>query len=208
MKKIAEQSEKNNGNAYDDIYVERVKKGQDNQDIRRWIRLMRYFKGGDLADLGCLDSGIVDFIINKPNSTYTGLDLASEAMRYQRLKYKEYKNVFFMAEDLYNTPFQDGAFDYVVLGEVLEHLDEPQAAINEAMRILRDGGTLAISTPLEEEKEIGAIDKERHIWSFSEEDIRRMVSSFGPVVTARMGSQYFPVYKYAWPTLFAYVTKK
>lgn len=209
MKKLTHQSEKNSGEAYDEIYHARAKKGVDSHDLKRWVRLVRYFDKGDLVDLGCLDSAIVDFVSKKKDTTYTGIDLAQEAIFAQRMKYRDKKErVTFLVENLYETPFQDAAFDYAVLGEVLEHLDEPQKAIDEAMRILKPGGVLAISTPLEEEKEPGAIDKDRHIWSFSEQDLKDMLLPYGEVKVSKIGSQYFPVYKYAWPTLFAYCFKK
>ncbi|MFZ2152250.1 MAG: methyltransferase domain-containing protein, partial [Minisyncoccia bacterium] len=104
--------------------------------------------------------------------------------------------------------FQDGAFDYAVLGEVIEHLENPQGAIDEAMRILKKGGTLAISTPLEEAIEPGAVDAHRHLWSFSENDLKQMLSKHGEVKFSVVGSQFFPTYKYRWKTLFAFVTKK
>jgi SAM-dependent methyltransferase len=42
-----------------------------------------------------------------------------------------------LAEDL---PFPDGTFDTVVSFDVLEHCDDPRAAVNEIARVLRPGG--------------------------------------------------------------------
>ncbi|MEK7120966.1 MAG: class I SAM-dependent methyltransferase [Patescibacteria group bacterium] len=197
----------NSSQEYDRIYEERQKRGQDAHDMRRWGKLLRYFSHGDIIDLGCLDSGIVDLVKNRKDTTYTGIDIAELAIHTQKIKYKNYENVSFFPADLYETPFQDEAFDYVVLGEVIEHLDEPQKAITEAMRILRKDGTLALSTPLEEEKEIGAIDKDRHVWSFSKQDIIDLLSPYNEPKIQIIGSQYFPTYKYAWPTLIAFCKK-
>jgi SAM-dependent methyltransferase len=44
-------------------------------------------------------------------------------------------------------PFADGEFDRIVAAEVLEHIWEDVAAIRELVRVLRPGGTLAISVP-------------------------------------------------------------
>ena len=44
-------------------------------------------------------------------------------------------------------PFDDDAFDRVVASEVLEHLPDDVSAIAELVRVLRPGGTLAVSVP-------------------------------------------------------------
>jgi SAM-dependent methyltransferase len=44
-------------------------------------------------------------------------------------------------------PFPDGAFDHVVVAEVLEHIDDDRGAIRELARVLRPGGTLAVTVP-------------------------------------------------------------
>jgi SAM-dependent methyltransferase len=49
--------------------------------------------------------------------------------------------------DALRLPFPDGVFDIVVLAEVLEHLPDDRAAIVEAARVLRSGGTLAVTVP-------------------------------------------------------------
>ncbi|RNL79539.1 class I SAM-dependent methyltransferase [Nocardioides marmorisolisilvae] len=44
-------------------------------------------------------------------------------------------------------PFADGEFDRVVCSEVLEHIWEDVTAIKELIRVLRPGGTMAITVP-------------------------------------------------------------
>lgn len=48
-------------------------------------------------------------------------------------------------------PFPDNKFDSLTIIEVLEHLHSPKRAIKEALRVLKPGGTLVASFPLEEE---------------------------------------------------------
>ena len=49
--------------------------------------------------------------------------------------------------DAGSLPFADAEFDRVVAAEVLEHLPADVAAIEELARVLRPGGTLAVSVP-------------------------------------------------------------
>ena len=44
-------------------------------------------------------------------------------------------------------PFPDGTFDRVIASEVLEHIPDDTAAIRELARVLRPGGTMAVTVP-------------------------------------------------------------
>ncbi len=44
-------------------------------------------------------------------------------------------------------PFGDGEFELVLCAETLEHVRDVQLLLSEARRVLRPGGTLAITTP-------------------------------------------------------------
>jgi SAM-dependent methyltransferase len=49
--------------------------------------------------------------------------------------------------DLTSLPFDDASFDGVVLGEVLEHIEDDRRALAEVARVLRQEGVLALSVP-------------------------------------------------------------
>jgi len=49
--------------------------------------------------------------------------------------------------DALSLPFVDGEFDRVVAAEVLEHIPDDEAAISELTRVLRPGGTIAVTVP-------------------------------------------------------------
>ena len=63
--------------------------------------------------------------------------------------------------DATSMPFGDGAFDRVIAAEVLEHILDDQAAMNELARVLRPGGLAAITVP--------AFLPERICWALSSE---------------------------------------
>jgi SAM-dependent methyltransferase len=63
--------------------------------------------------------------------------------------------------DARRLPFADGSFDRVVAAEVLEHIVEDDAAIAELARVLRPGGTMAVTVP--------AWMAERICWALSDE---------------------------------------
>ena len=63
--------------------------------------------------------------------------------------------------DALRLPFADGAFDRVVASEVLEHIPDDAGAAAELARVLRPGGTMAVTVP--------AWLPERVCWALSEE---------------------------------------
>jgi SAM-dependent methyltransferase len=49
--------------------------------------------------------------------------------------------------DALRLPFADGAFDRVIAAEVLEHIPDDASAMAELARVLRPGGTMAVTVP-------------------------------------------------------------
>jgi SAM-dependent methyltransferase len=49
--------------------------------------------------------------------------------------------------DALHLPFPDGSFDRVICSEVLEHIPDDRAAMGELARVLRPGGTMAVTVP-------------------------------------------------------------
>lgn len=195
----------NNPSEYNRIFFERQKQSADIADIRRWKKMLKYYSQGRLLDAGCLDS-LIPIMAKKRNihSEIWGIDIADQAIQYMAEKYP-YINYHVM--DIYHTDFPENFFDYITAGEVLEHLEYPKQAIQEFHRILKSGGVLAVSFPLEEVKEIGAVDRDRHLWSFSLEDVYDFGSQFRKMKTAVLKSIKFPKYRYIWDQIIAYFWK-
>ena len=49
--------------------------------------------------------------------------------------------------DALNLPFADDSFDVVIAAEILEHIPQDTAAMAELVRVVRPGGTVAVSVP-------------------------------------------------------------
>ncbi|WP_181957760.1 class I SAM-dependent methyltransferase [Nonomuraea longispora] len=60
-------------------------------------------------------------------------------------------------------PFEDGVFDRVIAAEVLEHIPDDMAAMREIFRVLRPGGTAAVTVPsFLPERICWALDEDYH----------------------------------------------
>lgn len=198
---------KNTPEEYDSIFKQR--KGYiDWQDLRRQKAMLKYFKGGNILDIGCLDSVVPHLLIEYTlagDSRYVGTDVATEVIRERNLEFYDCPGVAFLVDDIYNSKL-DKKFNYVLLGEVLEHLQYPQDATYKALDLVKQGGWLVISVPYKEHLEPGAVDGDRHIWSFDKKDFE-FLKEYGEVKYKILRSQYFPKYKYCWPQLIIYVKK-
>jgi ubiquinone/menaquinone biosynthesis C-methylase UbiE len=52
-----------------------------------------------------------------------------------------------LSADATRLPFPDGAFDAIIAAEILEHIPDDAAAMAEIARVLRPGGTVAVTVP-------------------------------------------------------------
>jgi ubiquinone/menaquinone biosynthesis C-methylase UbiE len=58
------------------------------------------------------------------------------------------KNVLLAQADVFSLPLQDRSTDIVLSVNLLDRVSDPQSALREARRILRPGGALLLTTPL------------------------------------------------------------
>ncbi len=82
----------------------------------------------------------------RPDLWVVGGDLSRRAIREARSRDAI---GHYLVLDACRLPFRSGAFDAVVFLDVLEHVPEPAAMIQECVRVLRAGGILHAFVPLE-----------------------------------------------------------
>jgi SAM-dependent methyltransferase len=98
-----------------------------------------------VLEAGCGVGAQTKIIATKnPDSNLISVDISEDSIKeaQQQIKSLEIKNVEFRKADIYNLPFKDETFDFVIICFVLEHLHNPIQALNELKRVLKEGGTM------------------------------------------------------------------
>jgi ubiquinone/menaquinone biosynthesis C-methylase UbiE len=97
-------------------------------------RITRFVQQMGLKDKRVLDVGAGTGYLQDVVANYVGLDISSTAKRFFRKPYVEAS-----ATDM---PFQDGEFDALWSIWVLEHVPNPEQALTEMRRVVKNGGLL------------------------------------------------------------------
>ena len=110
--------------------------------IRRYVPL----EGRRMLDIGCGVGAFVRRLADLSAHVY-GVDIDGERVRRgaQALGPAEGGGLAVAVSE--SLPFQDGAFDLVLLHEVLEHVRDDALTLREACRVTRPGGNVVVFCP-------------------------------------------------------------
>jgi len=104
-----------------------------------------FSKGSLVLEAGCGVGAQTKIIAPKnPESNFLSIDLSETSLREARelIQSLHITNVEFRQADIYHLPFTDETFDSVLICFVLEHLQNPKAALRELKRVVKQGGTM------------------------------------------------------------------
>lgn len=147
-------------------------------DMERHELLASKFKGGTYVDVGCFDSIMPILIAERfPKSTVYAFDYAPKLIDFLEIRFSKVKyRCQNISEGL---PFDRESVDYVCAGELIEHLKDPAAFVQDALRVLKPGGWLAISTPFEAVKRSSGdeVGGDAHLWRWTKADIEQLLGT-------------------------------
>lgn len=132
-------------------------------------------KAGDkrinCLDVGCSNGHISDFL--RRFGYTSGFDMSFESLS---LNGKKGSNV---QADARAIPYKDGKFDLVTMLDVVEHVDDDKAVLNEIHRVCRKDAALVISVPA-----LSCLWGEHDIWNghkrrYSRTDIKNIARASG-----------------------------
>ena len=103
----------------------------------------RHIPSGRTLDIGCGRSLFADLNVSFPFKVCSG-DLNYESVHARAV---EVPHQAWGVFDAAAVPFQDGQFDAVFAGEVIEHVIDVRQTLREWWRVLKPGGVAIITTP-------------------------------------------------------------
>lgn len=156
-----------------EVYDEKFDRKLGIFDTERFEKLAKYFTGGVYVDVGCFDSVMPALLAERyPDSEIHAIDHAPGMIAFLASHLPKVK---YAVGNCYKLDFKDNSVDCVVAGEIIEHLERPEDFVKEALRILKPGGYLAVSTPFEERgHDIGG---PYHMWRWEVKDVAELLGT-------------------------------
>jgi SAM-dependent methyltransferase len=117
--------------------------------LKRYQFAAPWCRGAEVLDAAC-GVGYGSAFLGEVAAHVVGLDRDEPAIAYARARYAR-PNVEFRVGDVLALDFPDASFDAVCSFETIEHVEDADAFVAEAARVLRPGGVFLVSTPRADE---------------------------------------------------------
>jgi len=152
---------------------------------RTWEATARGLVGlmqlGDVLDAGSGDGTMAQLLAPRAKSV-TCLDRSEKMVEAAQRRLAKMRNATVRLGDVHELPFEDGAFDHVMLFNILTQATTPARVVSEATRVLRHGGNLSIVTlASHDHADVSANYRDIHP-GFSTSQLRRMLQKAGLAV--------------------------
>jgi SAM-dependent methyltransferase len=101
--------------------------------------------GAKVLEAGCGVGAQTRLLVkHSPDAAFTCIDISEKSLACaKKLKDRDgFERVTFQQANIHSLDFADEAFDHIFICFVLEHLDDPVAALTELKRVLKPAGTI------------------------------------------------------------------
>lgn len=113
--------------------------------LKRYDFARQFCAGADVLDVAC-GAGYGAAYLAEQAKNVVGVDLSDETIDHARRRYA-LVNVAFRVGDAERLSDPDATYDVVCSFETIEHVSDPEQALSEFARVLRQNGALLVSTP-------------------------------------------------------------
>lgn len=173
---------------------EEIRKNYYDESIKnRLVELGLLKKNMTIIDLGAGD-GYISRAIAKSVKKVIAVDISAEMLKELKKKAREagIKNIETVESDGCDMPLEGGIADMVCASMYLHHIEEPENAVAEIRRILKEGGKVFLSDFYEHsDKELK--DKMHDVWpGFKPDKIKAWFekSGFGEVTVEKLSGDF------------------
>ncbi len=105
--------------------------------------IKKYVKPGNVLDIGCAYGLMLQRFPN--NTKKFGIDVSKHAISVAKKNLPRARLLTHNIED--KIPFPQNYFDLIICNDVLEHIEKPELALKNIIRVLKKGGVLYITSP-------------------------------------------------------------
>ena len=154
---------------------------------KRILKYLKEQKKGIFLDVGC-SSGELMYFVKKIGFDVKGVELNPRTANIAKANGLDVE--IKMVE---NANYQENYFDYVHMGDLIEHVADPRKLVDEVQRILKPGGQLIILTPNMEcfwsrsTRALwrlfgipwGVVTPPHHLYQFGAENLKRLLNENG-----------------------------
>ncbi len=109
-----------------------------NHRLKKIVNLIEKEKPKKILDVGCGNGTLLNLLTSNKNYDLHGVDVYEQ--KNTKWKYK-------LCDITDKIDYPAGYFDLVVLGEIIEHVPDPDHLLAEAHRVLKKDGCLIVTTP-------------------------------------------------------------
>lgn len=129
--------------------------------IARYNVAFQYIDNVDVLDIAC-GSGYGSQLLSHRAKSVTAVDVSEEAISYAQ-KHHNNSNILWKQQDFFETT---GLYDTIICFETIEHLKDINKAQEHLIKLLKPGGILLFSVPLNEVR--GANEHHHHVFSVAD----------------------------------------
>ncbi len=98
-----------------------------------------------ILDIGCGTGQLLSKLALKyKTAKLIGIDLTPAMLKIAKQKLKPYKNIQLQEASVEKLPFKDKSFDYVLTTEAFHHFPDPNKALQEMKRVLKDNSKIIL----------------------------------------------------------------
>lgn len=158
--------------------------------------ISRVVKQGRILDFGCGDGLFTNLVAKASCGEVIGIDLEEDAIKLAeqmtgKEKYEGPSPSFILGE-VGPLPFKDSSFDAVYMLDVIEHLSNPAAVLQEVNRVLKEGGVFFLTTP---KWDFHRVADPYHVVEYSPKELMDQLtrSGFRPIGSAETPPPYFDI---------------